>query len=39
MYLQDGAWGMAVVYVAITLVGCLAACLLGQGVARWLVGG
>jgi len=38
-YLQDGASGMAGAYVAITLVGCLLACLLGQSVARWLVGG
>ncbi len=39
MYLQDGAWGMVAGYVAITLIGCLGACLLGQSVARWLVGG
>jgi CrcB protein len=38
-YLQDGAWGIGSAYVAITLVGCLLACLLGQSVARWLVGG
>ncbi len=38
-YLQDGAWGIAAAYVALTLVGCLLACLLGYGVARWLVGG
>ena len=38
-YLQDGAWGIGAAYVAVTLVGCLLACLVGQGVARWLVGG
>ena len=38
-YLLDGAWGMGAAYVALTLVGCLAACLLGQSAARWLVGG
>ena len=37
-YLQDGAWGWVAGYVTITVVGCLAACLLGQSVARWLVG-
>jgi CrcB protein len=37
-YLQDGAWGMVAVYVGVTVVGCLAACLFGYGVARWLVG-
>lgn len=38
-YLQDGAWGLVAGYVAVTLIGCLCACLLGQSVARWLVGG
>jgi CrcB protein len=38
-YLQEGAWGIGAGYVAVTLVGCLVACLLGQSAARWLVGG
>ena len=38
-YLQDGAWSLGATYVAVTVIGCLCACLLGQGVARWLVGG
>ena len=38
-YLQNGAWAVGSGYVAITLVGCLLACLLGQSAARWLVGG
>jgi len=38
-YLQNGAWVIGVGYVAVTLIGCLAACLVGQSVARWLVGG
>ena len=38
-FLQSGAWGVAAAYVAITVLGCLAACLAGQGAARWLVGG
>ena len=38
-YLQDGAWGMVAGYVGVTVIGCLCACLLGQSVARWLVGG
>lgn len=37
-YLQDGAWGMVVAYVGLTVFGCLVACLFGYGVARWFVG-
>jgi CrcB protein len=36
-YLQDGAWGLAIVNVLVTVFGCLAACLLGWAGARWLV--
>jgi protein CrcB len=36
--LQDGAWALALLYVAGTLLGCLGACALGFGVARWLAG-
>lgn len=36
--LQDGAWGLAVGNVLVTVVGCLAACLLGWASARWLLG-
>lgn len=38
-YLQDGAFGLAAAYVALTVVGCLVACLVGYGAARSLVGG
>jgi CrcB protein len=38
-YLQNGAWGMALVNVGATVLGCLAACLLGGLVARSLLGG
>jgi CrcB protein len=38
-YLQDGAWAIGAGYVALTLVGCLLASLVGYGAARWLVGG
>jgi CrcB protein len=38
-YLQDGAWAIGAGYVALTVLGCLLACLLGYGAARWLVGG
>lgn len=38
-YLQDGAWGIGTAYVALTVLGCLAASLLGHSAARWLVGG
>jgi CrcB protein len=38
-YLQDGAWAIGAAYVAITVLGCLLASLLGHGAARWIVGG
>jgi CrcB protein len=38
-FLQSGAWGVAVAYAAVTLFGCLAACLAGQSAARWILGG
>jgi CrcB protein len=38
-YLQDGAWGIAIANVLVTVLGCLAACLLGWAGARWLLGG
>ncbi|HSQ00419.1 MAG TPA: fluoride efflux transporter CrcB [Candidatus Dormibacteraeota bacterium] len=37
-YLQDGSWALALVNVAVTVVGCLVACLLGWGLAQWLAG-
>ena len=37
-YLQDGAWGIAIANVLITVVGCLVACLLGWVGAKWLFG-
>jgi len=37
-YLQDGAWVMAIANIAITVIGCLAACLSGWAAAHWLVG-
>lgn len=37
-YLQDGAWGLALLNVSVTLVACLLACLLGWAVAQWLAG-
>lgn len=33
--LQDGAWGVAVTNVTVTVFGCLAASLLGWAAARW----
>lgn len=39
LFLQDGAWGVGVGYAAVTVFGCLGACLLGQSAARWLAGG
>jgi len=36
-YLQHGVWRLAFLNVAVTLLGCLAACLLGWGCVRWLV--
>ena len=38
LYLRQGALGMGVGYLAVTVVGCLAACLIGQLTARWLAG-
>ncbi len=37
-YLQDGAWGIAIANVLVTVLGCLAACLLGWVGAKWLFG-
>jgi CrcB protein len=37
-YLQDGAWEIAVANVLVTVVGCLAACLLGWAAAKWMFG-
>lgn len=37
-YLRDGALGLGFGYLAVTVLLCLAACLLGQVTARWLVG-
>lgn len=37
-YLQDGAWGIAIANVLITVFGCLATCLLGWAGAKWLFG-
>jgi len=37
-YLQDGAWGIAVANVLVTVVACLVACLLGWAGARWWFG-
>jgi len=36
-YLQEGAWLLAALNVTITVVGCLAACLLGWAVTRSLI--
>jgi CrcB protein len=38
VYLREGAFGLGFGYLAATVVGCLAACLLGQTAARWFVG-
>lgn len=38
-FLQSGAWGVATAYIAVTVIGCLAACLAGQSAARWILGG
>jgi CrcB protein len=38
VYLQSGAWGSALLYVGVTVVGCLAACQLGFTCARALLG-
>lgn len=37
-YLQDGAWGIAIANVLVTVLGCLVACLLGWAGAKWLFG-
>lgn len=37
-YLQEGAWALAALNIAVTLVGCLLACFLGWGLAQWLAG-
>ena len=36
--LQEGAWGVAISNVLVTLIGCLVACLLGWAGAKWWVG-
>lgn len=38
-YLQESAWHLAALNVAVTVLGCLAACVLGWAGARWMVGG
>lgn len=38
VYLREGALGLGFGYLAATVLGCLAACLLGQSAARWFVG-
>jgi CrcB protein len=38
-YLQESAWALAALNVAVTVVACLGACLLGWIGARWIVGG
>jgi len=37
-YFQEGAWWLGALNVLVTVFGCLAACLLGWLVAKWLVG-
>ena len=37
-YLQESAWHLAVLNVALTVLGCLAACMLGWAGAKWVVG-
>jgi CrcB protein len=37
-YFRDGALGLGFGYVGVTVLLCLAACLLGQLTARWFVG-
>jgi CrcB protein len=37
-YLQDGAWGIALLNVLVTVLGCLGACLLGWAAAKWIIG-
>ena len=38
-YLQDGAWGLALLNICITLGACLLACVLGWAAAQWIAGG
>lgn len=38
-YLHEGAWGLALLNVAVTVAGCLVACLLGWAVTKWWFGG
>jgi CrcB protein len=38
-YLQDGSWNIAVANILVTVIGCLAASLLGWVGARSLMGG
>jgi CrcB protein len=38
LYLQRGAWHIALLDVTLTVIGCLGACLLGWAAATWLVG-
>jgi CrcB protein len=38
-FLQDGAWAIGLTYIASTLLGCLVACALGFGAAKWVFGG
>lgn len=37
-YLQDGAWSLALLNVLVSVIGCLAACLLGWAAAQLLAG-
>ena len=39
LYLRDGATGLGLTYLAVTLLACLLAGLAGQAAARWLAGG
>jgi CrcB protein len=36
-YLQDGLWTLAILNVAVTVVACLAACIVGWAGAQWLM--
>ena len=38
VFLREGAWGLAVGTVFVTVVGCLAAALAGIAGARWMIG-
>lgn len=37
-YFQEGAWGVGALNIAVTVLGCLGACLLGWSGGKWLVG-